>query len=105
MLFRSDVAEAMRNTTAGMAAKWSKYVSGVPGLDAGGRVLSRGRVLVGERKPELLDLPTGATVTPLSKAAGGYGTANVYLEMDGRRVAAVMGVHLTDLIRLKTGIK
>lgn len=39
-----------------------------PGLAEGGTVLSPGRVLVGERGPEILELPRGATVTPLNKA-------------------------------------
>lgn len=37
----------------------------LPGLAGGGTVLSPGRVIVGEKGPELLSLPSGATVTPL----------------------------------------
>lgn len=40
----------------------------MPGLEAGGDILSRGSVLVGEGGPEILDLPAGARVTPLDKA-------------------------------------
>lgn len=37
----------------------------IPGLATGGTVTRRGATLVGERGPELLDLPRGARVTPL----------------------------------------
>lgn len=40
----------------------------LPGLAEGGTVLTAGRVLVGERGPEILNLQKGATVTPLDKA-------------------------------------
>lgn len=46
----------------------------IPGLAQGGTTLTAGRVLVGENGPEMLDLPKGATVTPLTEeraAAGG----------------------------------
>lgn len=46
----------------------------IPGLANGGTLTSAGRVLVGERGPELLDLPQGATVTPLDNG----GTNNFY---------------------------
>jgi len=40
----------------------------IPMLWKGGRALTSGAALVGERGPELLDLPKGARVTPLEKA-------------------------------------
>ena len=39
----------------------------IPGAAEGGNVVSAGRVLVGERGPEFLDLPVGARVTPLDR--------------------------------------
>lgn len=39
----------------------------IPMLAKGGTTTSAGRVLVGEKGPEFLDLPKGATVTPLDK--------------------------------------
>jgi len=42
-----------------------------PGVAEGGLVTSPGSVLVGEYGPELLNLPTGAKVTPLEKANNG----------------------------------
>jgi TP901 family phage tail tape measure protein len=50
----------------------------IPGRQTGGTVGRAGTQLVGERGPELLDLPAGATITPLPKGplaamAGGDG--------------------------------
>lgn len=45
-------------------------VTNVPGLAEGGTVSRSGAVLVGERGPELLSLPSGARVTPLDASAG-----------------------------------
>ena len=43
----------------------------LPALAAGGEILMRGSVLVGEEGPEILDLPAGAAVRPLSNSGGG----------------------------------
>jgi len=48
-----------------------KFTPKLPGLATGGDVAGAGRVLVGEKGPEFLDLPRGARVTPLDKAGGG----------------------------------
>lgn len=56
----------------------------VPGLATGGIINRSGTVLVGERGPEFLNLPQGARVTPLERAANNnniniyvYGSGNV----------------------------
>jgi phage-related protein len=41
----------------------------IPMLWQGGEILKGGRVIVGERGAEVLDLPTGARVTPLDRAS------------------------------------
>lgn len=55
----------------------------VPGLATGGTVTGSGTVMVGEQGPELLRLPTGASVIPLDHPAsgvgGGGGGSNVYI--------------------------
>ncbi|KNY24848.1 phage tail tape measure protein [Pseudobacteroides cellulosolvens] len=43
----------------------------IPHLAEGGNITKGGRVLVGEKAPEILDLPRGARVTPLDKANSG----------------------------------
>lgn len=42
----------------------------IPRLAAGGTLTSAGSVMVGERGPEILSLPRGASVIPLSRARG-----------------------------------
>lgn len=44
----------------------------IPLLANGGDIEQAGRVIVGERGPEVLDLPTGARVTPLDNASIDY---------------------------------
>lgn len=43
----------------------------VPMLEMGGTITDAGSVLVGEKAPEILDLPRGARVTPLDKVSNG----------------------------------
>lgn len=49
-------------------------VKNIPGLATGGTVTGSGTVMVGERGPELLRLPQGASVIPLSHPAANVGT-------------------------------
>ncbi len=72
-----------------------------PGLQGGGHVLRGGLSLVGEAGPELLRLPTGADVFPLSgalapSAATGGITVNVNLTVNGNLI------HERDLKRQLT---
>lgn len=46
---------------------WGIDIDKIPHLERGGRLTSAGSVLVGEKRPEVLNLPAGATVTPLDK--------------------------------------
>ena len=56
------LAGAAMDTTRGMALD----APNIPGLATGGNVISSGTVMVGEKGPEILELPEGARVTPLS---------------------------------------
>jgi len=47
-------------------ATWGFDIANVPELAEGGRIDIGGSAIVGEEGPELVDLPSGATVTPLS---------------------------------------
>lgn len=49
----------------------------IPGLANGGTVTTAGLTLVGERGPELLSLPRGAQVTPLTGSTGGGGNITI----------------------------
>ena len=59
----------------------------------------------------LTSLRTGQTYAIAGEAGpevvgpGGFKTANIYVMMDGRTVAKVLGQHLVDDIRLKTGLQ
>lgn len=61
--------------------EWLEKATGISGLNLktipllanGGNIEEAGRVIVGERGPEVLDLPTGARVTPLGQAGIDYG--------------------------------
>lgn len=65
-------------------------IPGVPGpisgLAGGGSLRTPGSVWVGEQGPELLDLPKGAQVTPLEKAAP-TGNWIAQLNLDGEQIA------------------
>jgi len=55
----------------------------IPGLEEGGSIVRRGSVLVGERGPEILNLPRGAQVTPLSNnSTAGGGSVEVNIEIN-----------------------
>lgn len=61
----NDMGKAASALTGG-AISWSiTPLPHIPGLYAGGNILSSGSVLVGERGPEILNLPRGASVEPL----------------------------------------
>ena len=60
----------------------TRALSAIPGAFEGANVVGGGAVLVGERGPELLDLPSGARVTPLDKASGG-GSITINIDFSG----------------------
>ncbi|MFJ6617581.1 phage tail tape measure protein [Kitasatospora sp. NPDC091335] len=85
------VARFWNNTVGRLsftAPDWIPYFGGkgfsmptIPMLAQGGHITGSGTVLVGEAGPELLSLPGGATVTPLSRASGG-GVVEVRIILD-----------------------
>jgi len=84
------------------------------GAALGGTISSAGSVLVGETGPELLNLPTGASITPLptssmsgidpalQRALGK--TVNVTIELDSEVIANKTAPIMVDEIRLRQGI-
>lgn len=88
-----------------IAGKIGNFASGalghIPGLQHGGNVTRPGTVLVGERGPELMALPAGASVEPLiphSTLTHGRErpiVANVYLER--KRIAQALASYTSDL--------
>lgn len=71
----------------------------VPMLAAGGTAISPGMALVGERGPELLHLPRGATVQPLSNGGGGGAYFNI--NIDARGAASGVGAEIEKVIERK----
>lgn len=68
----------------------------IPGLATGGTVTRSGSALVGERGPEILSLPRGASVIPLSSNQ----RIEVPVYLDGRQIAlAVAGQVSTEKAR------
>lgn len=60
---------------------WGLSIPTIPMLAKGGIIREGGRVLVGERGPEFLDLPRGAQVTPLDRRdALPGGNAGIHIE-------------------------
>ena len=69
---------------------------GIPGLREGGIISKPTLAMIGEKGPE--------AVVPLNKM-GGYQTANIYVQVDGRTLARAIGQPLVDEIRLRTGAR
>ncbi|MFS8640957.1 MAG: hypothetical protein LOD90_09150, partial [Symbiobacteriaceae bacterium] len=64
----------------------------LPKLARGGRILESGMAIVGERGPELVHLPQGATVAPLDRAGGGPQVLELHLDLgEGIRQVVVVG--------------
>lgn len=55
-----------------------------PGLASGGRVTAGGNVMVGEKGPEILNLPRGASVTPLEKVSRTTNKNTIYINIDAK---------------------
>lgn len=64
-----DIPEWARDMFGG-AKKFGFNIGHIPLLAKGGNITQGGTVMVGEKGPELLNLPKGARVTPLDKANG-----------------------------------
>lgn len=89
---------------AGLGSAVGAGIGAVPGLVEGGGILRRGWTMVGEKGPEILDLPRGATVSPLDKAgytisvrANFYG--DIHTEADFDEIAKKLGHKIENTIR------
>ncbi|MEU3563512.1 phage tail tape measure protein [Kitasatospora sp. NPDC006786] len=98
------------NSTVGRlsftAPDWIPYFGGkgfsmphIPMLAKGGQITGAGTVLVGEAGPELLSLPGGATVTPLSRATGG-GPVEVRITLDATGADSKLQRLLREMVRV-----
>ncbi len=74
----------------------------IPGLAAGGTLLSSGGVIVGEFGPELLNLPRGASVTPnIPRRMDGGGQTIINIQVQAGLVSSPdqVGQQIIDAIR------
>jgi TP901 family phage tail tape measure protein len=81
-------------------------IQSIPRLARGGEITSPGNVMVGDAGPEILTLPTGATVTPLSGNAGAGVTitGNTFVireDADIPKLARELGTYITSEMRRK----
>ncbi len=76
----------------------------LPELAKGGDITRRGLAMVGEEGPELLNLPRGAQVRPLSAVASQPQTINLTVSLDGEVLIKKLGLPLVEHIRLATGV-
>lgn len=85
---------------------WSMNIPLIPKLAEGGKLTSSGDVMVGERGPEVLHLPSGASVTPLSRSSNNSSTEQtIIIQLDGLTVARSTVKHMPSVIRLATGTR
>lgn len=90
--------------THGKHAKhwWDRLSFIVGGFAGGGNLGTGGNAVVGERGPEIVRLPAGASVHPItSRALAGEGTIVVHvypqdIYMDGKKVGAALSTAVTD---------
>jgi len=90
------------------------FASGVQNFQPGG---ASGLALVGEAGPELVMLPSGSNVYPMSTGAGvgggdsslgggsGPQTANITVMLDSQAIISAIGVPLSQNVRLSTGMR
>lgn len=100
--FAAGIGDALRKwlndkTLLGDEVKAGPVKFRLPALARGGDITQRGSVMVGERGPEVLDLPAGARVRPLNRqgpmtpALAGVGDVRTAVYLDGRQIAEAVG--------------
>ena len=79
-------------------------VSDIRGLARGGTTLTSGLIKVGETGPEILNVPKGATVAPLSKGMGGMGKIEININANnlvGQNAGEELGEILIEVLEEK----
>jgi hypothetical protein len=74
-------AAAGISSTVGLAQGLAQAGKAIPKAEKGANILSGGSVLVGERGPEILNLPRGARVSPLSPGSQAGGDVHINIEI------------------------
>lgn len=94
----------------------SIHMPSIPGFASGIEGFSGGLAMVGEAGPELVSLPSGSSVYPLTMGSGvgnsspislggggGVQTANIIVQLDSQTLISLMGVSLMQTINVSTG--
>lgn len=97
----------------------SIHMPAIPGFASGIEGFSGGLAMVGESGPELVSLPSGSSVYPLTMgsgvgssspislggggSSGGVQTANIIVQLDSQQLISLMGVSLMQTINVSTG--
>jgi len=105
------VVDFVKSIPSKIGSPFKKALGGVGGFASklnpfggqhGGVVPRASRVLVGERGPEMLTLPTGAKITPLpfsgsaALAGGGEAVIHTHVYVDRREIARAVGRYTSD---------
>jgi hypothetical protein len=84
------------NTPFGDEIKVGPASVHLPALATGGTMLKGGTALVGEQGPELVTLPAGASVIPLTASSSMAATITVPVYLDRRQIALATGSWYSD---------
>lgn len=84
------------NTPFGDHVKVGPVDFTMPALAQGGTMLTGGTALVGEQGPELVSLPAGASVIPLTASSSMAATITVPVYLDRRQIALATGSWYSD---------
>lgn len=90
----ATAASAGITATGGVLKTTMMALKGISGLAEGGTTTTSGTVLVGERGPEFLNLPRGASVVPLDKATG---SGDTYINIELNNVSMNSQESVRDL--------
>ena len=114
------VQNAISGALSGLSALGNISIPGLPHFASGIQGFSGGLAVVGESGPELLSLPPGSSVYPMTTGAGvsaptslagvggggsGPQTINFSFQLDSQTLISAIGIPLASTIRLSNGFR
>lgn len=100
--FWGSVGKYLGYTNYANPGYWvGRGLSMIPGLQGGGAIVGGGLAMVGEHGPEMLALPSGATIRSTAQSLGGAGgfTIKIFPQpiiLDGKQIGVAMATAVTD---------
>lgn len=88
--FGANSAAAMAGM--GTAVGFANALAAIPGAAEGANIISGGSVLIGERGPEILNLPAGAQVLPLNRSEGANGTSPINIFISDVKISSEIDI-------------